>query len=107
MSLVRPNSNGTQANDKLKCVGHFARRLDMAIVKIPAQDKTLMNEADIRGHLESIGIGYERWEPAHAVADDASPEEILAAYAPEIERLKTRGGYVTADVIDVNPETPG
>ena len=79
----------------------------MAIVTIPAQHKTLIDETEIRSHLASIGIGYERWEPAHAVADDASPEEILAAYAPEIERLKTRGGYVTADVIDVSPETPG
>ena len=31
---------------------------------------------------------------------------MLAAYAPEIDRLKARGGYVTADVIDVRPETP-
>ena len=36
-----------------------------------------------------------------------APEEILDAYALEIERLKSRGGYVTADVIDVNPQTPG
>jgi 1,2-dihydroxy-3-keto-5-methylthiopentene dioxygenase len=27
-------------------------------------------------------------------------------YAPEIERLKKQGGYVTADVINVNPQTP-
>lgn len=79
----------------------------MAIVKIPDEHKSLTDEADIRRHLASIGIGYERWEPTHAVADDAPPEEILVAYAPEIERLKSRGGYVTADVIDVNPQTPG
>lgn len=79
----------------------------MAIVTIPAQHKTLIKEAEIRSHLESIGIFYERWVPAHPVADDASQEEILAAYAFEIERLKTRGGYLTADVIDVGPETPG
>jgi 1,2-dihydroxy-3-keto-5-methylthiopentene dioxygenase len=41
------------------------------------------------------------------VADDAPAEEILAAYAAEIERLKSRGGYVTADLIDVSPQTPG
>ena len=29
-----------------------------------------------------------------------------AAFAPEIDRLKARGGYVTADVISVSPETP-
>jgi 1,2-dihydroxy-3-keto-5-methylthiopentene dioxygenase len=40
------------------------------------------------------------------VADAASPEEILAIYRVQIETLKQRGGYVTADVIDVTPETP-
>ena len=38
---------------------------------------------------------------------DAPAEEILRAYQPEIDQLKSQGGYVTADVIDVSPETPG
>ena len=79
----------------------------MAIVRIPDEQKTLRDPEAIRAHLESIGIGYERWEAARAVAQDAPPEEVLAAYAEEIERLKSRGGYVAADVIDVRPETPG
>src|SRR2546426_12579329 len=33
-------------------------------------------------------------------------DAVLAAYAPEIAKLKARGGYVTADVIDVTPATP-
>ncbi|MGI9457310.1 MAG: 1,2-dihydroxy-3-keto-5-methylthiopentene dioxygenase, partial [Aeoliella sp.] len=37
---------------------------------------------------------------------DATNDEILASYAPEIERLKNRGGFVTADVINVSPDTP-
>ena len=32
---------------------------------------------------------------------------MLTAYAAEIDEMKQRGGYVTADVIDVNPGTPG
>ncbi|HEX8845055.1 MAG TPA: cupin domain-containing protein [Pyrinomonadaceae bacterium] len=79
----------------------------MAVVRIPDENRTLCDAEAIRQHLASIGIGYERWQPAHAVADDAPPEEVLAAYAAEIERLKSRGGYVAADVIDVNPGTPG
>ena len=31
---------------------------------------------------------------------------LLAAYGQEIDKLKARGGYRTADVIDVRPETP-
>lgn len=79
----------------------------MAIVRIPDERKTLDDAEAIRSHLASIGIGYERWEPTHEVAHDAPQEEVLAAYAEEIERLKMSGGYVTADVIDVRPETPG
>jgi 1,2-dihydroxy-3-keto-5-methylthiopentene dioxygenase len=78
----------------------------MAIVRIPDENRSLNDPEVITAHLASIGIGYERWEPAHAVDPDADPVEILAAYSPEIEKLKTPGGYVTADVIDVKPETP-
>ncbi len=38
---------------------------------------------------------------------DCSTEDVLSAYGREIEDMKRRGGYVTADVIDVKPETPG
>lgn len=79
----------------------------MAIVSIPDEKKTLTDEASIQQHLAAIGVGYERWEPAHAPADDVSPAEVLLAYAAEVERLKARGGYLTADVIDVGPETHG
>src|SRR5918912_3810272 len=82
-------------------------RFEMAIVSIPVEQRTLTEEAEARQHLAGIGVGYERWEPAHLVAEDAPPEEVLAAYAAEVERLKARGGYVTADVIDVGPRTQG
>jgi 1,2-dihydroxy-3-keto-5-methylthiopentene dioxygenase len=79
----------------------------MATVTIPDEKKTLTLDAEIRDYLADIGIGYERWQPSHELPAGASPAEVLAAYAPEIERLKAEGGYVTADVIDVSPATPG
>jgi len=79
----------------------------MAVVTILNEDKTLKTHDEIVSGLASQGIDYEHWTPAHPVADDAPAEEILHAYAREIDELKTRGGYVTADVIDVNPATPG
>lgn len=79
----------------------------MATLNIPDEKKTLNGFEEVRAHLASIGIDYERWKPAHEVAEGASAAEILAAYAPEIERRKAEGGYVTADVIDVSPQTPG
>src|SRR5437667_4175029 len=79
----------------------------MALVTILDENKTLGESKAIAAYLETCGINYERWEPAHPVAADAPAEEILRAYASEIDELKARGGYVTADVIDVGPETPG
>jgi 1,2-dihydroxy-3-keto-5-methylthiopentene dioxygenase len=75
----------------------------MATLNIPDEKKTLSEFAEVRAHLASMGIDYERWKPAHNLAAGASAAAILAAYAPEIERLKAQGGYVTADVIDVTP----
>src|SRR6185503_11117625 len=79
----------------------------MALVTIVDEQRTLRTPEEITAGLAEHGIDYERWNPAHAVADDAPAEEILRAYANEIEQLKQRGGYVTADVIDVDPKTDG
>jgi len=79
----------------------------MAIVKFPDENCVLDDAKSVGEYLASIGIHYERWEPEHPVAAGAPPEAGLAAYGTEIEKLKARGGYVTADVIDVTPQTPG
>ena len=78
----------------------------MAVVTIVNEDKRITNADEIAASLAAHGIDYERWTPAHPVADNAAAEEILNAYAREIDELKQRGGYVTADVIDVTPATP-
>src|SRR5262245_6281068 len=78
----------------------------MALVRIPEENRTLSDQPEVVAFLAGHGIDYERWKPAHDVAADAPPDALLAAYAPEINALKKRGGYVTADVIDVKPDTP-
>ena len=78
----------------------------MAIVTVPAEARRLTDPAEITAFLAAHGIHYERW-PLEDRVDPASPAEtILAAYAPEIDDLKRRGGFVTADVVDVYPDTP-
>jgi 1,2-dihydroxy-3-keto-5-methylthiopentene dioxygenase len=79
----------------------------MAVLRIPDKEKTLSEQDQIRDYLAGIGIEYERWELLPSIADNVSAEQVLSAYAPQIEQLKKRGGYVTADVIDVNADTPG
>ena len=78
----------------------------MAIVRVPDENRTLRDNAEIKDYLATIGIDYERWDLPKAGEDNASSEEILAIYEDQIQRLKLDGGYVSADVIDVSPETP-
>ena len=78
----------------------------MAVVKIPSDNVTLTDAQDVTTFLAVRGIEYERWTPAGDLPADAPAEAVLEAYAHQIQALKRRGGYVTADVIDVNPDTP-
>ncbi|MGA2536600.1 MAG: cupin domain-containing protein [Terracidiphilus sp.] len=78
----------------------------MAVLRFPPDDQLIEREPEVRAALAGFGIDYERWDLSR-VAADATAEAVLAAYADEIDELKQRGGYRTADVIDVNPETPG
>lgn len=79
----------------------------MAVVTVPAENRTLTELAEIREYLAPHGIWHERWQMEDRVNPDATAEEILAAYAPEVRRLMDAGGYTTADVINVTPEVPG
>ncbi len=80
----------------------------MAHISIPDEGRQISDLREIATFLSPFGIHYERWDTgAPRVSADASTEEILAAYAPEVDELKRRGGYVTADVINVTPDLPG
>jgi 1,2-dihydroxy-3-keto-5-methylthiopentene dioxygenase len=79
----------------------------MAIVRIPEQNRAIRGKEPIAAYLAAIGIDYEVWTPAHPTSPDAPAEVILDAFKAEIDRLKAAGGYVTADVINVNAQTPG
>ena len=79
----------------------------MAVVRIPEEVRTLTDRRSIAEYLKSCSIDYEYWPPRETVPPGAEASEILSAYASEIEKLKAIGGYVTADVIDVDEQTPG
>jgi 1,2-dihydroxy-3-keto-5-methylthiopentene dioxygenase len=61
--------------------------------------------AAIAGALAEIGVTFERW-PTRGLPADADSDAILAAYAPEIEWLKAKGGYRSIDAISVVPDHP-
>lgn len=79
----------------------------MAILNIPDKNQILQDYNKVRDFLAGINIVYEYWEPVADLSHNASNEEVLIAYSKLINELKRRGGYVTADVITVNKNTPG
>lgn len=78
----------------------------MARVRVPELQLDLTDHDEMKAYLASVGIGYERWDLSHDLSDSIPSEQILNNYADEINQLKASGGYVTADVIDVKPDTP-
>ena len=79
----------------------------MAIVTRVDDNTSMHDPEQISAFLSPYGIWYRRFEAIDHLDDDASDEEILAAFAEPISTLKSEEGYVTADVIDVKADTPG
>lgn len=79
----------------------------MARIRIQDENREITDVAEMNRFLAPFGIWYEKWDVAGRLGPNATNEEILATYAPEVERLKKAGNFVTADVINVSPETPG
>ena len=79
----------------------------MAIVDVPKKGLRITEASGIEEYLGAIGIDYARWENLKQISAEATDQEILDGYAGEIELLKEKGGYVTADVINIVPTTPG
>ncbi len=78
----------------------------MAYLRTFPADRVIEDADDIRSFLLPHGIHYDRWPVEGRIDRDATQEEILAAYAPEVEALMKSGGYITADVVNVTPEVP-
>ena len=78
----------------------------MATVRIPEQQRTIEGESLVAAFLATQGIDYERVPERAGAPADAPAEVILSAYADKIDALKAQGGYRTADIIDVKPDTP-
>ena len=63
------------------------------------------DRAEIARLLNEANVIFERWEASAPLAADAGQDEVLAAYASDVERLKQQYGYTTVDVIRVGPKT--
>jgi len=78
----------------------------MALLRIPEENRSIETQPEVIAYLAERGIEYERWTPGVQQPAGVSADALLDAYREKIDALKARGGYVTADVIDVNAETP-
>jgi 1,2-dihydroxy-3-keto-5-methylthiopentene dioxygenase len=79
----------------------------MAHIRDTANGSESSTADDVREVLAAAGVAYERWEVRSELSDDASPVEILAAYAAQLNAVKADGGYTTSDVIDLHPDVSG
>jgi 1,2-dihydroxy-3-keto-5-methylthiopentene dioxygenase len=62
--------------------------------------------ATIVATLAPIEVGFERWDSPVRIAPDDSPETILDAYRPYLDRLMGTLGAGSADVIKLTPDNP-
>jgi 1,2-dihydroxy-3-keto-5-methylthiopentene dioxygenase len=60
----------------------------------------------IAAELAGIGVRFERWTAGAELAPGAGPDDVMAAYAHEIERLKRECGYQSVDVVRVERGNP-
>lgn len=53
---------------------------------------------EIASALDAVGVRYERWQVDAPIPADATDDDVLAALASDVQRVRDAGGYVTVDV---------
>jgi 1,2-dihydroxy-3-keto-5-methylthiopentene dioxygenase len=64
------------------------------------------DQAAMATELARIGVRFEQWEACAPVEPGATPEEVMAAYRPDIDRISAEKGFRTVDVVSIHPEHP-
>jgi len=75
----------------------------MAILSIPERNITITDPTEIRAFFNERNLFFDQWECDVVFDDKATQEEILAAYAKDLDPFMENGGYQTADVINMTP----
>ncbi|GGY38682.1 acireductone dioxygenase [Bacterioplanes sanyensis] len=60
----------------------------------------------IRQRLQDIGVQFEQWPTQPELQPGCAPEQVLAAYQDDIERLQQQHGYQAVDVISLDANHP-
>ena len=67
---------------------------------------TTSDQAEMARELARIGVGFEQWQATQTIAPGASPDEVMAAYRSDIDRLVQERGFRTVDVVSIAPDHP-
>ncbi len=63
-------------------------------------------KSDIATALKKIGVRYEQWSAAQPIQAGATPEQVIAAYRRDIDRLIADEGYRAVDVVSLTADHP-
>jgi len=69
-------------------------------------NKVLTHVDDIASTLAEKGVRFERWQAAAPIQPGAGPQEMIAAYQVQLDRLMTEHGYRSVDVVSLDSHHP-
>ncbi|MFO6300210.1 1,2-dihydroxy-3-keto-5-methylthiopentene dioxygenase [Rahnella selenatireducens] len=58
----------------------------------------------IAAELNKIDVRFERWQADRDLGDNPQPQDVIAAYQHEIDKLVEEKGYQSWDVISMRPD---
>ncbi len=85
----------------------------MAQLRVHDSETVLDDASQIKDFVGAYGIDYQRWnidklhtEEGQLRDGESEEERILRVFSDEVASLKKEGGYKSADVIALRPDTP-
>jgi 1,2-dihydroxy-3-keto-5-methylthiopentene dioxygenase len=78
----------------------------MAVLNIPDQGKSIKDVSEIKTFLNERGVFFDQWEAQVKFDETADQETVLNAYSHALKPYMDSQGYKTADVININSQTP-
>jgi len=64
------------------------------------------DQAEMARELKTIGVHFEQWHATQSIAPGAPPDEVMAAYRADIDRISAERGFRTVDVVSIAPDNP-
>lgn len=68
--------------------------------------EVVSDHAQIAHILNGLGVRFERWRTDVPLAADADQDEVLKAYAADVQRLNDEYGFQSVDVVSLRPDNP-